>query len=342
MRSEDALLNLVARAFAGGVAGGALGFSDDAAVLPACPAGANRVVTTDLVQEGVDFRVGLGPLESAGARAIVQNVSDLCAMGARPLGFVWSLALPGAWLDDEAAWLGAFLAGAAEAARDAGLALFGGDLSRSDGPMTCSITAFGDVQGAPLLRSGARPGDLLCLSRPVGASRRGLALLLEGAERVPAAFAMGPPAEMVSRFAAWRDGLVALEREAVDRHLWPRAEGSLGPALVGRASACVDVSDGLAKDLSRLCRASGTGATLNDVEVAVHPAAGISDSEVAAALTSGEEYALLFTLPPEDDLAALPGVVVLGRIVEGEAVTVRIGGRVRPLAPGGFDHFAEP
>lgn len=318
---EATLIHLVATAFEGLVPRGALGFVDDAAALPPAAAGSTRVVTTDMVVEGIDFARALGPLESAGYRALVQNASDLAAMGARPVGFVWSLALPRAWLDEGAASVRRFSQGAARAAREHGLALFGGDLSGTDGPMTCAVTAFGDVDGAPLLRSGARPGDAVYVSGTLGGSAAGLEVLLG-------------------------KGSSPDEERACQRHLWPVAETTLGPALVGRATACIDVSDGLALDLARLCKASGVGAELDDVSAAFDPAAGQGDEAKRRALEGGEEYRLLFTLPRGDTLDGLISAeggppIAIGHLVEGEGLHERhADGTTQLLTPRGWDHFA--
>lgn len=367
-RDEAAWVSLVAESFAGALAEGAQGFLNDGAILPPLSPGATRVATTDMAVEEVDFSVGLGPLASAGARAIVQNASDLAAMGATPVGFVWSLALPPAWLARDGEWFREYVRGAADMARALNMPLFGGDLSSTRGPMVCSLTAFGDVRGVPLTRTGARPGDALVLSRGLGGARAGLEVLLAAREAEPERFAPGPVAEMTERFGAWQAGLPADRRAWIDLHLWPWPELELARALVGRASACMDISDGLATDLYRLTQASGVGARLEGLEALWHPRVAHDEKSRQGAIDSGEEYALLFTLPEgtrieEEDLGAAgmgaeglasasfeapwgqqeragpPPWRTIGRIIAGTGVWFREGGEDRPLPRRGWDHF---
>lgn len=310
--SEQSLVDALRRLFF--VAPGALDLKDDAALLPHVP-GRQRVVTTDLVVEGVDFDRALYPAVYAGMRAMTQNLSDLGAMGATPLGFVWSLAVPPSWSEAE---LLDFARGAAVPAKLARLSLYGGDLSRTDGPLVCSITAFGDVEGAPLLRSGARPGDRLFLSAPLGASAAGLRRLRQGdAPLDPAAF------------RAWLTELPELEARAVRAHLQPVLPD--GASLVGHASACMDVSDGLSLDAHRLAHASRVRLELDELDAAVDSAATRDD-----ALSGGEDWALLFAArgsPPID-------AVRIGSVeaaVAPEEVGVWLDGE--RLEPRGWEHF---
>jgi thiamine-monophosphate kinase len=309
--SEDAVHALVERAFAGQLATGALALVDDAATLPPCPPGRTRVVTTDVVVEEVDFSATLAPLATAGARAIVQNVSDLAAMGAAPVGFVWSLAIPPGFA------LEPFVEGAAAACRTFGLPLYGGDISSTSGPLVCSITAFGDVDGAPLLRGGARPGDRVFVGGTVGGSAAGLRALF-------AARAAG--VDLAHGFDAWRARLPEHVASAVDAHLQPAPQLALGQWLVGRATACLDVSDGVLLDLARMGRASKVGVVVDGLAQAVHAAA---DDDT---MSGGEDYVLLFALPP--DIEAPARAIEIGRVVEGEGLW-RAGER---LAPRGYVH----
>jgi thiamine-monophosphate kinase len=304
---------------------------DDAAILPPVPAGAVRVLSTDAVVEGVDFRRDLYPFSVAGGRALRQALSDLAAMGAVPVGFVWSLQVPKSW---ERADVEAFCRGAAVVAAEHGVALAGGDVGKTSGPFAASMTVWGDVFGAPLSRRGAQPGDSVWVSRPVGGSACGLRLLLRET----------PGAD----FVHWRGGLGVSEAAAVRAHLEPVPALALGQQLVGVATAALDVSDGLLLDLDRLALASGVSVVLDQLEAAVDEEAGAT---LADALGGGEDFALAFTLPagvsPFTDPDAAPGAGRprrLGR-VEAPASGGRLwqehnDGQRTALLPLGHDHFA--
>lgn len=313
MSTEDDVIARIKEHMGSLVAPGAWGFLDDAALLPPLATGYTRIVTTDVVVEGVDFDRTLYPLVYAGARALAQNLSDVAAMGAAPVGFVWSLAVPRARIDD----LFELVRGAAALARTRRVPLFGGDLSSTVGPIVCSITAFGDVQGFPVRRSGARVGDDVWLTAPVGASAAGLRRLRQGDV---------PVGGTVAAFDAWVRALPELEGRAVRAHLRPLPPD--GAALAGCASACIDISDGLAKDAHRLAAASAVALDLDDLPLAVDAAGTLAD-----ALGGGEDYALLFTMahgaaPPIESLR-------IGRVIKGEGVW-HVGERV---VAAGFDHF---
>lgn len=312
--SEESLVEALKGLFF--VAPGALDLADDAALLPHVP-GRQRVVTTDVVVEGVDFDRALYPALYAGTRAMAQNLSDLGAMGATALGFVWSLAIPHGWSEDE---LLDFARGAAVSAKLARCALYGGDLSRTEGPLVCSITAFGDVEGAPLLRSGARPGDSLWLSAPLGASAAGLRRLRQGdAPRDPAAF------------RSWLGSLPELEARAVRAHLQPVLPE--GARLVGHVNACMDVSDGLALDAHRLAHASRMHLELDALDAAVDVAATRDD-----ALAGGEDWALLFSARAAPPIEA----VRVGRVLAPATVDdVGVWADGARLAPRGWEHFRQ-
>ena len=343
--SEKSILQTIKACFADRIADGALAFGNDAAVLTATRDGARRVLTTDAIQEELDFVIGLGPLESIGWRIISQNVSDLAAMGADPVGFVWSLTVPQRWLVNERDWLLAFCRGASRAAAHYGIDLYGGDLSSSQGLFHCSVTAWGDVVGEPLSRSGAQLHDRICVSRPVGASARGLDILLQARAELSRPQENRDAKEIQTDFDAFFHGRNAFDQAALEAHLWPKAERELGPALVGRASSCMDISDGLGIDLSRLCAASQAGALLRDwTPVSFSASRGPKGMEAEADLGSGEEYSLLFTVAPDVDMARLrtvaPSLCVIGEIVEGQGMYVSDGDERRTLSAQGWDHFS--
>ena len=311
---------LIARHFTGrGAARGDVraGVGDDGAVV-AVPPGRELVLALDTIVAGTHF-----PPDTAahcvGHRALAVNLSDLAAMGAEPAWALLALTLPAA---DEA-WMAAFARGFDELARRSGTALIGGDLTR--GPLAASVTVAGFVaEGRALRRSGARPGDDVWVSGHPGDAGAGLAIL-QG--RLTA----GPEA---------RDALLA-------RFLLPEPRLALGRALVGLASACIDVSDGLAADLAKLCAASGVAAQLDATPLprsaSLRAAAG--PRAAGHALAGGDDYELLFAAPAEARarIAALAAGVALARIgtiAAGTGVQVTGADAERDTVHG-FDHFAD-
>lgn len=289
--NESQIIDLIKNIFRPILASGAKNLLDDGAELPVCLPGYTRVVSLDAFQEHNDFKIGLGPLESAGHRAIVQNLSDLAAMGAKPVGFLWSLEIPVLWLQNKALYLTKFCQGALQIAKENHLEFYGGDLSASHGGFSCAITIFGDVLGRPLGRQGAKVGDKIYLSRELGASAAGLANL------------------------------------TLNGHLYPQAELQLGQNLIGIATACMDISDGLAKDLARLCKASGVGAQIHTVPV--H-----KEATREQALYGGEDYALLFTAQNSKF------GIEIGEITKAPEILIKNQEGYEILQSGGFDHFS--
>jgi len=312
--NEAAIISRLAAAFAdiGGGPAVRLGIGDDAAVLRP-RAGRELVVSTDAAVEGVDFRLDRFPLAAVGHRALAQNLSDLAAMGAAPLGFLLTLAaareLPLAMLDRLAR-------GMASLAREVRCPLVGGDLSATSGPLLISITVLGEVErGAALTRGGARVGDTVWVSGALGGVAIGLRRLL--AEPGPA------------RVTA---------RGSLARLLRPSPRLSLGRALRRHVSACIDVSDGLAADLARLAAASQVRVELDPQRI---PCAGAATP--AQACHSGEEFELAFTAPADRATAlrraarrvGVP-VTAIGTVRRGRGLAWRDGATLG----GGYDHFA--
>lgn len=290
---------------------------DDAAIVD------DRVYTTDMLVEDVDFTRAIAPRFIA-RKSLAVNLSDIAAMGAAPSYALLSLALPEWALERVDELLDAY----AEAAREWKIEIVGGDFSRAD-KLTISVTAIGRIVTRPLLRSGARPGDRIYVSRPIGGSSAGFALLGKDA------------AAYVHR---------ELIESAIRRHVDPEPELALGLALanIAEVTACIDVSDGLSSDLHHLCDASGCGAELDKERIPVFPDltafAGKLGIDVRdAVLHGGEEYALLFTSSlPESRLSARVGrpVYAIGRMTRERGVLLKEDGVARPLAAGGWDHFA--
>lgn len=289
------------------------GIGDDAAILEACDE--PLVWTVDAVVEDVHFRRSWG-LFDVGYRATMAASSDLAAMGARPLSLLAALVLPDD-IDDED--LGAIADGQATAARALGTAVVGGNLARGR-ELSITTTALG-ASSEPMQRIGARPGDALWLAGPVGLAAAGLAWLDRG---LPRDGAHAGPA------------LTALLR--------PVARIEAGLAARSRASAAIDVSDGLAADLAHLARASGVRAVIDPatfVGPELHAVAGELGLDARdLALFGGEDYALVVAAPGG---AELPGFVRIGgceaRHHDGPVAVVGADGRVTTIEPHGFDHF---
>lgn len=314
-----------------------VGNGDDGAVL-AAPDG-RYVVSTDVLVEGRHFRTDWSTPEQVGRRAAAQNLADVMGMGARPTALVVSLVLPGS---TPLAWVRGLANGLGEACRRAGAGVVGGDLSSGDA-VVIAVTVHGDLEGrAPVLRSGARPGDLLVHAGDLGASRAGLALLSAGLapQSLPA------------------DGEA---RRCVERFLAPAPPLEAGPALAAAgASAMMDVSDSLLRDCGRIAAASGVVIDLEDptddtqgapgrrlagARAVLEPVAvqaGEEDPAAAArtwVLTGGEDHGLLAAVPPGTVLPA--GVSVIGRVraaraAQGPGVLV---GSCPWEGPLGWDHF---
>ncbi len=301
----------------------ALGVGDDCALLQPTP-GHQLAISSDMLVAGRHFFPDVSPA-ALGHKALAVNLSDLAAMGARPLGFTLALALP--QVDD--AWLGQLAQGLFQLADAHHCPLVGGDTTR--GPLNLCITVFGEVQpGLSLRRSAALPGDDIYVSGELG----GACLALTGLEE-PDALPPGLDGHTLTRL-----------RERLERPL-PRV--ALGLALAGVAHAAIDISDGLAGDLGHVLRASGVGAELmldalpQPDAVAALPAA----QRLRCVLQGGDDYELMFTAPAAARAAVQAAaqrsdtpVRRVGQIVAGSGLQLIDGrGARQPFVGTGFDHF---
>lgn len=311
--------------FVGAAGDGAIGelLGDDAAKI-ACRE--DLAITMDTQIEGVHFFQGL-PAAQVAERALAVNLSDLAAMGAAPRYAFVSLTSPPHF--DRRAFFRALL----RAARSAGLRLAGGDLS-SASHVQVVITLLGARQGRFLERSGATPGEVIYVGGEVGVSGLGYLLLSRGARLEGRRLQL--PAGLEKRFSA-------AARKAIRRHLGPIPQLALGTELAKLpGGGALDISDGLAKDLHRLCRESGVGARIT-AEMVPMPlpyrrlAERLGTPWQDLAQGGGEDYVLLFTLAPEIPPPA--GAVAIGKIIRGSTVSWIEKGRSRPLPSLGFDHF---
>jgi thiamine-monophosphate kinase len=358
-----------------------LGIGDDAAVISPSPRN-EWVITCDAFLEGIHFLAKMHPPDSVGYKSLVRATSDLAAMGATPRYFLLTLALPqqiartansrqGAHSQSaekyassigrtfvkqslvgrgfshdiklgtgkgalalevhSAPWLTAFLRGMARAARELGITIIGGDTTKSD-RVFINITALGEIApGHALTRSGAKPGDLIYVSGKLGRAQLGLELVLRG---------LGADPRL---------------RAATQPHLYPKIRVALGEWLAQRriASSAMDVSDGLSTDLARLCAASQVGAQIyvDKIPSAEIPAAAAQKlgnrklDPLQFALHGGEDYELLFTIPPRQakkirQAPRATALTAIGEITHNKKIVlVRSDGRTQPLKPAGWDPF---
>ncbi|TFV45920.1 thiamine-phosphate kinase [Bradyrhizobium niftali] len=298
---------------------GAFGLVDDAAVLSS--SGDDIVVTTDAVVEGVHYLAG-DPPDTIARKALRVNLSDLAAKGTVPAGFVLTLALR----SKEDAWLRPFADALGEDATTFACPLLGGDTVSTPGPQMISITAFGRVpQGQMVGRTGARPGDRILVTGTIGDAALGLDVLTGGV--VAAALASDPAA---------REALVS-------RYRIPQPRNVLAQAVRDHASAAMDVSDGLAGDLTKLCAASGVSASVDVLNVPLSAAAAglIARNAVCVEtlLAGGDDYEVLCTVPPAQSDALIAAgravgvaVTAIGTIVAGGARPRFLDGQGQELA----------
>lgn len=302
-----------------------LGPGDDAAVL-ATPDG-RVVVSTDVLVEGHHFRRDWGTGADLGWRAAMQNLADIAAMGATPTAIVVGLVLPG---DVAVAWVVDLARGLADACSPHGVGVVGGDLAAGD-HVIIAVTVHGDLGGRePVLRSGARAGDVVALAGTLGRAAAGYALLDREVGRDGDGARSGDGAESDD------GGLVA-------SFLRPTPPLELGTAAADAgASAMMDVSDGLVRDAGRIARASGVSVEIDTASLAplVAPlraaAQATGDDALDWVLTGGEDHALLATFA--DDGALPAGFVRIGRVAAPAGHDVVVDGSPHLGSPG-FDHF---
>jgi thiamine-monophosphate kinase len=327
--TESAEDRLIARYFRPlATAPGAFRLIDDAAALSP-PAGCDVVLTTDGVIAGVHFFPD-DPPELISRKVLRMNLSDLAAKGAKPLGFLMSVALPEGFGE---AWLESFTAGLAEDAARFDCPLYGGDTDRTPGPIAVSIFAFGAVpHGKMVHRSTARPGDCIVVTGTIGDAAIGLKLRGDRA--------------LARRLRLSDEAAGALEQ----RYLLPQPRNALADAVLHHASAAIDISDGLAGDVAKLARASSVAAEVDVARVPFSDAARAAMRGDAAlletALTGGDDYEIALTLPPQrladfQVAARAAGVAVteIGWIQEGEGARFLQDGAPLTFARASHSHF---
>jgi thiamine-monophosphate kinase len=293
-----------------------IGIGDDCAVLRP-PRGHEVLVTTDFTLEGIHFRRAWHPPEVVGRRCLTRGLSDIAAMGGRPLAVFLSLALPGKlpqkWVDD-------FMRGLMALARECDVPLAGGDTAQSPQGILADIAVAGTVpNGSAVLRSGARPGDRIYVTGELGGGSAALKEFFAGRKPRPADF---------------------------PRHFRPVPRLAVGEFLRGRgiATAMIDLSDGLSTDLSHICEESDVGAEIVAEDI---PRARVGRKrervDLKLALHGGEDYELLFTTPAHKRApASIAGVpmTAIGDITRTRRIVLRKStGVAEPLKPQGWEHF---
>jgi thiamine-monophosphate kinase len=318
----------LARAFSG-----AYGLLDDAAVIS--PASGNElVVKSDAIVGGIDFLPD-DPADLVARKALRVNLSDLAAKGAVPRAYLLDLILPST-VDEP--WIAAFAAGLAQDQAEYRVHLIGGDMSSTSGPITIAVTVFGETPVGQIIRRGAaQGGDTVFVTGTIGDAALGLSVLGVGAR----------PATLDAASSTF----------LVHRYRLPEPRTTLGPQLIGIATAGLDVSDGLIADLRHLCEVSRLAAVIEARSVPLSPAARIAiagDSRcLATALTGGDDYEILFTAPPAasariGELSRSFGVPItpLGRMTllsgadEPHVVVLDNLGRPLHFASEGWRHFS--
>ena len=293
-----------------------LGIGDDCAALR-IPPGHDALVTTDFSLEGVHFRRDWHAPETVGHRCLARGLSDIAAMGGRPVAAFLSLALPRNLAQN---WVDRFLAGLLRLADAFQMTLAGGDVAQSPGGILADIVVVGSApRGKAILRSGARPGDLIYVTGELGGSVAALQLLLSKRKVRPAYYR---------------------------HHFAPQPRVAVGELLRQKrlASAMIDISDGLSTDLAHICEESGVGATLQAEAIPLARVGKLMyEVDIQCALHGGDDYELLFTSPPSKRIPArMAGVPItqIGHVTRRkQVILLKQNGNRLKFPPQGWEHF---
>ncbi|MGE0766541.1 MAG: thiamine-phosphate kinase [Hyphomicrobiaceae bacterium] len=334
LHGEEAIIQAYLAPLAAGYPG-AFGLADDCAAFVPTP-GHDLIVKTDPIASGVHFLAEDPPADVAW-KALAVNVSDLAAKGAEPRAYLMALSFPEA---PKRVWMAAFAEGLGEAQAAFGMHLIGGDTDRRSGPLTISITVFGEVPSGRMVRRGtARPGDVLFVSGSLGEAALGLALL-----RDPA---------LATQWGVDRTAVRAAER----KYRRPQPRLALRDVLRRHASAAMDLSDGLAKDLGRMCRAGGVGAKVRNEAIprdaVARAAISVDPDRWNEVLAGGDDYELLIAVDASEADTFERAAIAAGRSAPEPFGVTRIGRICRTreiafldcddspfvLSRTGWDHF---
>jgi len=311
------------------------GIGDDAAVIT--HGDHVSVVSTDMLVEGIHFDLMYTPLKHLGYKSIVVNLSDIYAMNATPHQVTMSIAISSKYTVEA---LEELYAGVFQACKDYGVDLIGGDTTSSPKGMAISVTAIGKTSPDKVVyRSGAKPGDILCVTGNLGAAYLGLQIL----EREKQIYLSNPGIQP------------DLENQdyIVGRQLKPMAQKAAVDYFTAKKfqpTAMIDVSDGLASDLFHICKQSGVGAFVEEGKVPLHPdtekmALQFNMDPITCALNGGEDYELLFSIDEKDleQVKYMPGVFIIGEIISAqEGIKLHTtGGNIHDLKAQGWNHFKE-
>ncbi len=322
------------------------GIGDDCAVIE-LPNGKLQVVSTDLLIEQIHFDLLTTPLEHLGVKAISVNVSDICAMNAKPLYATMSIGLSNSISVEMVEQL---YSGAARVAKQYGIAIVGGDTSASITGLVISITIVGEVDADKIAyRSGAKPGDFICVTGDVGRSFAGLKVLMRERQTMLDTFAENPDMDK----STYKPDLSEYQT-VIEKHLLPKArvdavkffhEAGIVP------TSMIDISDGVGSELKHLCRNSQTGALIEESKLPIlsetrEVSDEFEDDATTYALFGGEDYELLFTLSPNDldKLSPFKDVHIIGKMLDASnGVKMRdlFGADIDLQNASGFQHFTE-
>jgi thiamine-monophosphate kinase len=310
-----------------------MGIGDDAAVLDY--GGDPVIVTTDMLVEGIHFDLMYHPLKHLGYKAIIVNLSDICAMNAIPKHVTVSLAISNRFSVEA---IDELYEGIRTACEAYDVDLVGGDTASSPRGLVISVTAIGTVPVDRITyRSGAKPGDILCVTGDLGAAYLGLQVL----EREKQVFLAAPEMQPELSSKTYLIGRQLKPEARLESVHYFKKTGLLPTAMI-------DVSDGLASDLMHICKASGTGAFIEEAQVPIHDEARLQAMEfhldpITCALNGGEDYELLFTVSPGDleKVRFMDSVYIIGEITPREdGITLHTsGGQIHPVTAQGWRHF---
>lgn len=312
-----------------------LGIGDDAAIIET-GGDEQLVVSTDMLVEGIHFDFAYTPLKHLGYKAVAVNVSDICAMNARPQQITVSIAISNRFSVEA---LDEIYAGIYAACETYGVDLVGGDTTSSNKGLYISVTAIGRAPKSRITRrSGAKVGDLICITGHLGSAYLGLQLL----EREKQVYLANP--DMQPEMKPEHKDLYAaiLRPEARTDMVDLFAKNNIIP------TSMIDISDGLASEINHICKSSGVGAIIEEGNVPIKQEAQVQAIDfgmdpITCALSGGEDYELLFTIDPKDvkKIQFLPGIYISGEIVAAEdGVKLHTtGGNIHEITAQGWNHF---